>query len=96
LNSDSDSDSNPNSNTTIKNKKLKSMVIVFSDFRSKEWEQIIESNGGRIASSISNKTTLLVTTAKAIMLNTNSKISKANELGIRIMNSEDFENEFIN
>ena len=65
--------------------KFKDMKIVFSGFRNKDWEKIIENSGGEIITAISKKTTLLVTTLKDIEENKNSKIIKATELGIKII-----------
>ena len=73
--------------------KFKDMKIVFSGFRNKDWEKIIENSGGEIITAISKKTTLLVTTLKDIEENKNSKIIKATELGIKIMDKDSF---FIN
>lgn len=75
--------------------KFNNKKFVFSDFRNKDWEKIIESNGGSVGSSISSKTTMLVTTAKAIQEGSNSKVIKANELNIPILTKEDFQKQFI-
>jgi NAD-dependent DNA ligase len=71
-------------------------TIVFSGFRNKEWEKIIESHGGKIGSTISSKTSLLVTTLKDIEEGSNSKIIKANELKIPILTKEQFESQYMN
>ena len=68
---------------------------MFSGFRNKEWEQIIETNKGKIGSGISSKVDFLVTNQEDIIRGTNSKIIKAKELNITIMNKEDFEKQFI-
>ena len=67
-------------------------IFVFSGFRNKEWEQLIESNGGKIGSSISSKTYMLITSE---LDNSSSKVLKAKSLNILIMTKEQFENEFI-
>jgi NAD-dependent DNA ligase len=69
---------------------------VFSGPRNKEWEKQIESNGGSVGSSISSKTSLLVTTAEDIAIGTNTKIVKAKALKIPILTWEQFETEYIN
>lgn len=69
--------------------------FVFSDFRNKDWEKLIEANGGSVSSAISSKTTILVTTASAIQEGTNSKVVKAKELNIPILTKEDFQEQFI-
>lgn len=71
-------------------------IIVFSGFRNKEWEKIIEDNGGKIGSSISSKTSMLITTKKEKEEATNSKVIKANELNILILTKEEFEQKYLN
>jgi len=68
-------------------------IFVFSGFRNKEWEKIIESNGGKVNSTISTKTNILITTD---IDNTSSKIIKAKSLNILILTKDHFENQFIN
>ena len=69
--------------------------ILFSGFRNKDWEKVITDNGGKVASSVSSKTTLLVTTQEDLDKGTNSKIKKAQELGIPIMTNQQFEQNYI-
>jgi NAD-dependent DNA ligase len=69
--------------------------ILFSGFRNKEWEKIITDNGGKVASSISSKTTILVTTQEDLDKGTNAKIQKARSLNVRIMTNNQFEQEYI-
>lgn len=62
-------------------------TIVFTGFRSKEWEELVTSRGGKISGSVSKKTTLVV----AADPNENSgKLEKARELGIKIVSKEQF------
>lgn len=79
-------------NTQI-NDKFYNKIFVFSGFRNKEWEKIIESNGGKVNSTISTKTNILITTD---IDNTSSKIIKARSLNILILTKDQFENQFIN
>ena len=74
-----------------KDSKLKDLKIVFTGFRSNEFEEFIENNGGKIQSSISKNTDLLV-----IKNNDTggSKIEKAKELKIKIITKKDFETEY--
>jgi len=61
--------------------------ICMSGFRDKDLQIAIESSGGTIQSGVSSKTTILVTN------NTESntgKVKKAKDLGIEIMNVDDF------
>ncbi len=50
-----------------------------------EAEALVVSEGGRVASSVSSQTTILVTGERP-----GSKLSKARQLGIHIMNAEEF------
>ena len=71
--------------------KFAGMVVVFTGIRNNEMEKTISSNGGVIGSSITGKTTLLV--AKNID-EKSSKLQKAQELGIQIMNYNDFAKQY--
>lgn len=83
----------------IINKKAISEVngkqFVFSNFRNKEWEKYIETNGGKITSTISKNTNYLITTLDQIEKPTNSKVLKAKQLGIQIINKKNFNKKFI-
>ena len=63
-------------------------VIVFTGFRNKAWEAVIENGGGEVGATITKKTTLLV--AKAPNENT-GKIKDAKAKGIPVMSIEEFE-----
>jgi DNA ligase (NAD+) len=77
---------------TIKGDKFKNMSIVFTGFRNKEWEDIITTQGGKISSSISSKTSLVV--CKDIN-ESSSKIEKAKELNIKLLSMEEFKKKYI-
>jgi NAD-dependent DNA ligase len=79
----------------IEDSNISGKTFVFSDFRNKEWEEYIEKHGGKISSSISSKTSYLVTTQDAINKATNSKVVKAMELKVEILSKESFEKKFI-
>ena len=79
---------------TTKNGNFKDMKVVFSGFRNKEWEKTIESEGGQVVSTVSKNTTLLVAKEEDIEKGTNAKIKKAIDLGIEVMNPEDFEEKY--
>ena len=79
----------------VEDSNISGHAFVFSDFRNKEWEEYIEKHGGKISSSISNKTSYLVTTQDAINKATNSKVVKAMELKVEILSKESFEKKFI-
>lgn len=73
-------------NTKI-NTNFKDKTFIFSGFRNKEYEKAIVDNGGKVTTSISKNTSYLVVKDK----NENTtKIIKARELGITILNIEDF------
>jgi len=79
----------------IEDKKISNKIFVFSDFRNKEWEAYIESHGGKISSTISGKTDYLVTTKDAIDAGSNSKVKKAIELKVEIVNKDNFVKKFM-
>jgi DNA ligase (NAD+) len=61
--------------------------IVFSGFRDKTLEEKIKKRGGKVVTSVSKNTTLLVV---ADIYETSAKIKKAKELGIDIYEKEEF------
>lgn len=70
-----------------KGNKFNGAVIVFTGIRDIDLEKLIESQGGKIGSSISSKTTLLVAKDPN---ESSSKIQKAHELNIPIIEYEKF------
>lgn len=74
---------------TNKNDDLSDMVVVFTGVRRNDLVEIIESRGGRNASSISKNVTHLV--CKDVN-STSSKMIKAKSLGIKIMDVNEMEN----
>lgn len=76
----------------VKNDKLKDMTIVFTGFRNKEWEKIIIERGGKMGTSISKTTSIVVAVDKT---EDSVKLKKARELNISIYNKEEFENKYI-
>jgi NAD-dependent DNA ligase len=79
----------------VEDKKISGKTFVFSDFRNKDWEAHIESHGGKISSSISSKTDYLVTTKEAIEEGTNSKVKKAIELKVEVIDKNNFIKKFM-
>jgi NAD-dependent DNA ligase len=79
----------------VEDKKISGKTFVFSDFRNKEWEAYIESHGGKISSTVSGKTDYLVTTKDAIEAGTNSKVKKATESKVEIVNKDNFAKKFM-
>jgi len=78
------------------NSSLKNIKIVFSGFRNKDWEKIIEKKGGEILTKVSKNTNILVSTKKDINTKTNSKIITAIDLKVKILSKEQFEQDYIN
>ena len=67
---------------------LKDQIVVFTGFRNKDWEAVVVASGGKVAGSVSGKTTILVA---AEINETSSKIVKARDLGIKVMSKTEFE-----
>ena len=66
--------------------------ILFTGFRDKDLEQKAKAKGYEIMSSISKNTTLLIVKKKADgSIENSSKVEKARELGVKIMDVSDFE-----
>lgn len=61
--------------------------IVFTGFRDKDLEQFIEDNGGKVSSSVSGNTTLVVYVDSG---KKSSKILKAKKLGVKVMTKDEF------
>ncbi len=81
-----------NANKTKTSNKLTGMFAVFTGIRNNELEDKITSNGGIIGTSITSKTTIII--AKNPNDNS-SKLNKARETGIEIINITDFEKKYI-
>lgn len=70
------------------NKNLKDKKFVFTGFRNKDYEKIIEDNGGHISTTISKTTSYLVVKSKD---DNSNKVKQANDLNIPIISKEEFE-----
>jgi NAD-dependent DNA ligase len=70
-----------------KTNKLEGKKYVFSGFRDKDLEEYIINNGGSVSTSISSKTTALIV---AKLGEKSSKVTKAEELGIKIIGRDKF------
>jgi len=71
---------------------LAGQVIVMTGFRDKELQQQIEDRGGKVTSSVSKKTTILI--AQDVN-STSSKVKKAKDLGIEVISQRDFNFQYI-
>ncbi len=79
----------------VEDKLISDKTFVFSGFRNKEWEEYIESRGGKISGSVSGKTDYLVTTKEEKEEATNSKVKKAIELNKTVLTKEEFQKKYI-
>jgi DNA ligase (NAD+) len=69
---------------------LRDMKVVFTGFRDDALEKIITESGGEVVQNVNKSTTLVVTKSDDAK---SSKVTKAIELGIRVMNKEEFKKE---
>ena len=72
---------------------LVGLKYAFSGFRSKELEQHIEDRGGKIATSVSKKTSGMIVASKSGK--PTGKVAKAESLGIPVYTKEEFTEKFI-
>ena len=81
----------PFSETAISDGKFKGEKVVLTgsltDFTRSEAQKIIESEGGEAQSSVTKSTTLVIAGEAA-----GSKFDKARQLGIKIINEDEFKN----
>jgi len=82
----------PNAPPRPSKKPLANLTIVFTGFRNKEWEELLESFGGKVGSTVSKNTSLVVA---ADPTDNTGKILKANDLGVRVISKDQFEREYI-
>lgn len=80
--------------TDDENATFNGIKVVFSGFRNKDWEQTIENGGGEVAGTVSKNTSILVAKQDDIDKGTNSKIVKAQELGVDVMTPEAFADKY--
>ena len=66
---------------------LKDKKFIFTGFRNKDWEKLIIDSGGKVVTSISKMVDYLVVKNKT---DKSGKIDKANELGIKILDMDEF------
>lgn len=66
---------------------LDNQVIVFTEFRDADLQDIIELEGGKVGSSVTKKTTMVVTLSPD---GSTTKLKKAREMGIPILLPNDF------
>ena len=73
-------------------KSLEGLVVVFTGVRDKELEALIEAKGGKVGSSVSSKTKILVAKDPS---DDSSKIKSAKELGIPVVTIDTFKKNYI-
>lgn len=71
---------------------MQNINVVFTGVRDTDAEELIKLKGGKVLSSVSNNTTILVVKDKN---NESSKIIKAKKLGIKIMELNEFKSEYL-
>jgi NAD-dependent DNA ligase len=71
--------------------KFSNMSFVFTGFRDKSLEELIQNEGGDIKSVVSSNTSFVITNDKD---SSSSKITKAKDLNIKILNLEEFKKKF--
>ena len=84
---DKDKDKQDTDKMNKVNINLKDKTFIFSGFRNKDYEKIIEENGGKVTTSISKNTNYLVVKDKE---ENTAKIIKARELGVIILDIDGF------
>jgi len=72
----------------IEKSNIKDKKFIFTGFRNKDYEKVIIENGGKIVTSISKSTHYLIVKDKS---EKSSKIDKAKELGVKILDIPEFE-----
>ena len=92
-NIDNQNNKNQDKDKDKRNTKLENKKIVFSGFRNKELEDIIKSQNGIVSDSIHKNTSILI--VKNIN-DTSTKINKAKEFNILIVDIETFKQNYLN
>ena len=77
---------------TTTGKSLTGMSIVFTGFRNKELEAIIESRGGKVSSGVSGKTAVVVAKDPA---DASGKVKTALDLGIPVVDEATFKTNYL-
>ena len=72
---------------------LKGEKVVFTGFRDAKLKEQVEQRGGKVTTTVSKNTTIVVAANKN---DTSSKMSKAKELKLPIYSKDEFKNKYIN
>jgi DNA ligase (NAD+) len=78
----------------VKDDKFENKTFVFTGFTNKEWKAFIEERGGKVSTSVS-KNTFMVIHVENSKAYTNSKYLKAKELGLELLTKSEFESQYI-
>ncbi len=78
---------------TKTNSKFNNLTVVFTGVRDKDLQELIENNGGKVSSSVSKKTNIVI--HAEVPDTTNSKYEKAKELKIKLMTLSQFKKEYL-
>ena len=73
--------------------KFNKMTVVFTGIRDKELQELIESNGGKVSSSVSKNTDIVIHAENPDT--TNAKYEKAKELNIKLMSLSQFKKTYL-
>ena len=71
---------------------LSHLIVVFTGMRDKDLEAEIESRGGKVGSSVSKKTSVLVAKDPS---DDSGKVKTAKELGVEVLDFESFKKKYI-
>jgi DNA ligase (NAD+) len=71
---------------------LSNLIVVFTGMRDKELEDEIESRGGKVGSSVSKKTSVVVAKDPS---DETGKVKTAKELGVKVVDFETFKKSYI-
>jgi NAD-dependent DNA ligase len=78
--------------SSAKSQHLAGLTFVFTGFRSKDWEAAVVAAGGKMGSSVSKNTSVVVASD---VDEDSTKLNKARELGVRVVSKETFQSEFL-
>lgn len=81
--------------TKKSNNNLSGKKFVFSSFRDKEWEELLEEQGATTSTSVSSKTYAVVANQSDIDAGTNKKIKDAIKHGCLILSKESFKEQYL-
>lgn len=75
------------------NNKFKDLTVVFTGVRDKELQELIENSGGKVSTSVSKKTNVVIHAETPDT--TNAKYEKAKELKVKLLSLSQFKKEYL-